>query len=247
MPKNSIYVQTQTKETANRDKNITSKQWKIYYYLLSESKFNSTIIEDHRYVYKKDFNISACCRFLGVKSNQTFYNAIEALNKKGLVKDMGRYYFLYSKTPIDINKNVLNNLISYSTGKEKESKIDLLRTYLILKKMDKLAENQDERRFTKRQLIMLLGHNTTTQSYYEELVIFLALLSFWGLISISYYTAYDEKIGKYTVYYLKETRDIPTNPDFETDIKTEMQAPIMSETMVNKLRFSEGELLGNIL
>lgn len=41
MPRNSIHVQTETKESYEKDKKITAKQWKIYYYLLSQSKFNS--------------------------------------------------------------------------------------------------------------------------------------------------------------------------------------------------------------
>jgi len=39
-------------------KKITAKHWKVYYYMLSVSKFNSNKVEDHRYIYKKDFNIS---------------------------------------------------------------------------------------------------------------------------------------------------------------------------------------------
>ena len=159
MPKNSIYVQTQDKEVTNKDKEITSKHWKIYYYLLSVSKFNAERVEDHRYVYKKDFNISACCRFLGVKSTQTFYNAIERLHKHHLVTDDGEHYILYAKTPIDVNRDVLTNLIEYSAGKNKEGNIDLLRTYLILKRINKLAESSEDRTFTKRELIILLGHS----------------------------------------------------------------------------------------
>ena len=132
MKKNSVYAHTQTKESYSNDKGITAKHWKVYYYLLSVSKFDSQRVEDHRYVYKKDFNISAACRTLGVKSNQTFYNALERLEKHGLVKVKSDYYLLYARNWIDIDKDVLTNLVKYA--KTREQDIDLLRTFLILKK-----------------------------------------------------------------------------------------------------------------
>lgn len=58
MKKNYVYAHTQTRENYTRYKKITAKQWKIYYYLLSVSKFDSRKVEDHRYVYKNSLNIT---------------------------------------------------------------------------------------------------------------------------------------------------------------------------------------------
>lgn len=244
MPKDSIYVQTQDKEMPKRDKGITSKHWKIYYYLLSVSKFNSQRVEDHRYVYKKDFNISECCRFLGVKSKQTFYNAIQRLHEHHLVTDSGDYYILYSKTPIDVKKDVLSNLIEYSAGKTKEGNIDLLRTYLILKRINKLAENTEDRRFTKRELIVLLGHSTSTSEMYDNVRIYLALLAAWGFIELKYHTEYDSRLGKYTVYHLQKVNDLPENEDYISDILAEKNnSGALSQKMREKLQFCESKLM----
>ena len=76
-----------------------------------------------------------------------------------MVIDTDEYYMIFTKTPIDIKKEVLTNLIEYSSGKRPEGNIDLLRTYLILKRMNKLAISSEDRQFTKRELILLLGHS----------------------------------------------------------------------------------------
>lgn len=242
MPKNSIYVHTQTKENYKRDKKITTKQWRIFYYLLSVSKYNAVKNEDHRYVYKKDFNISACCRFLGVKSNQTFYNAIKSLEQKGLVIDDGEHFLLYAREQIDINQQVLINFVKCSAGKEKENNIDLLRTFLILKKINKIAGCAEEKSFTARQIILLLGHNDTENEQYSKIKLYLALLSFWGLIELKVHTAYNEKIGRYTVYHLQSVQDIPNNT-FNEDIEAEKNAPLPSEEIMAKLYFQFPEIM----
>lgn len=253
MPRNSIHVQTETKESYEKDRKITAKQWKIYYYLLSQSKFNSEQIENHRYIYKKDFNISACCRFLDIKSTKTFYNAIEALQKKHLVIDDGKHFILYARIWVDINKDVLSNLVKFSVNtndeasqadkKKKEQDIDLLRTYLIIKKIDQLAENSSERCFTRRQLILLLGHSDNTTEYYDKIRVYLALLVFWGLIELKYHTAYGNDNGKYTIYHIQKVNELPSNPDFEEDINGEMNASIPSQALMDKLQFCVPEFL----
>jgi len=85
---------------------------------------------------------------LGIKSTQTFYNALKRLEEHRLLRVSDEIYFLYAKNWISVDKNVLGNLVKYS--KTREEDIDLLRTFLILKKMEKVAENTDEKNFTLR-------------------------------------------------------------------------------------------------
>lgn len=250
MPKNSIHVQTQTKENYKSTKKISSKQWKIYYYLLSVSKFDSNRVEEHRYIYRKDFNISKCCRELGIKSNQTFYNALKTLQEYNLVHYNKDYFKLYSTNWIDINQNVLTNLVRYASSENETTKrdkhIDLLRTYLILKKLDMIAVNAEERSFTKRQLIILLGHNETDKEQYAQIRIYLALLMYWGLIEIKSHTHYDEAIGKYTVYHLQKVNELPINSDFEDDITGEMKAPLASDKIMNELEMAFPQIINDV-
>ena len=240
--RNSVYAQTQSKENYKADKKITAKQWKIYYYLLSVSKFNVEKVEDHRYVYKKDFNISQSCRVLGIKSTQTFYNALKRLEEHRLLRVNDETYFLYAKNWISVDKNVLGNLVKYS--KTREEDIDLLRTFLILKKMEKVAESAEEKSFTLRQMSILLGHGDTTPKYYESIRIYLALLSFWGLIELKQHKQFNESLGTaYTIYHLRKVNETNLKDDFESDIEAEMDAKLPSQGLMDKLRFSFPEIV----
>ena len=46
-------------------------------------------------MYKKDFNITQACRALGIKSNQTFYNALKRLEEHRLIRTTEDVYYLY--------------------------------------------------------------------------------------------------------------------------------------------------------
>lgn len=236
MKKNYVYAQTQTKGNQKAMAKITSKQWKIYYYLLSISKYNTKGKEDHRYVYRDQVNISAVCRLLEIKSPQTFYNALERLKEKGLVIRTESCYYIYAKEPVKIETDVLLNLMSYSFTKN-DDEIDLLRTYLILKKIDEIAGDAKERSFTARQICLLLGHSDTRPEYYINIKKYLGLLSFWGLIELKYHTATNLSLGNhYTVYHLQKIYSKATNPDFEFDIQEEMNAKFTSESLMEKLK-----------
>ena len=239
--RNSIYAQTQTKDNYKKDKRITPKQWKVYYYLLGISKFNSQQVEDHRYIYRKDLNISQACRDLGIKSTQTFYNAIEKLQDRKLIRKTEQYYLIYAQNWISVDKNVLTNLVKFAKTREKD--IDLLRTFLILKKMDKIADSSAEKSFTLRQICVLLGHGDTNADYYASIRFYLALLCFWGLIELTQHKQYCDGFGAYTVYHLQAVKETDLNADFESDIKGEMNAPLPSTELMNKLKFVIPEMI----
>lgn len=243
MAKNSVYAETQTKETCKQNTTrVTATQWKVYYYMLSVSKFDSQNVETHRYIYKNSFNIAQACRDLGIKSVQTFYNAIKRLEERHLVHNTENYYFLYAMNWIEVDRNILSTLLKYAKQREKD--IDLLRVFLILKKMDKIAENPLERSFTLRQLCILLGHGDSTIEYYNNTRIYLALLSFWGLIELKQHKQFNTNFGtSYTIYHLQKVKETDLSPDFESDIEAEMNAPILSTRLMDKLKFSCSEIL----
>ena len=160
-----------------------------------------------------------------------------------MVIDTDEYYMIFTKTPIDIKKEVLTNLIEYSSGKRPEGNIDLLRTYLILKRMNKLAISSEDRQFTKRELILLLGHSGQTTEMYDNIRNYLALLSMWGFVKIKLHTVHDPKIGKYTIYHLQDVCDLPANEDYIADIDAEKNAEVMSQAMKDKLYFCESQIM----
>lgn len=77
------------------------------------------------------------CKECGIKSTKTFYNAIERLSAYGLVKDNNNTFLLYAPDWIEISPRILTALLAH-TGNTAED-IDLLRTFLILKKMNKIG------------------------------------------------------------------------------------------------------------
>lgn len=239
MQKNYVYAHTQTKESYKKDKNITAKQWKVYYYLLSVSKFDSNRVEQHRYVYKNSINISQACRDLGIKSTKTFYNALGKLSEVGLIIVYPDFYKIKAKNWVEIDKTILTSLIKCSKAHDQD--IDLLRTFLILKKIDEIAENSQERSFTLRQMSVLLGHGDTTSDVYTKIRFYLAILHFWGLALITAHTETNSSLGHYTVFHLQKISEQNLNPDFQSDIEAEMNAPLPSEEFLDKLRFVFGE------
>ena len=216
-------------------KTITPKQWKVYYYLLSISKFDSQNVEKHRYVYKNALNITQSCKDIGIKSRKTFYNALERLEEYNLIRQTATAYLIYSGDWVEIDRKVLINLLNYSISKEQD--IDLLRMFLILKKIFKIADSKEDMSFTQRNLVMLLGHAPTDSTYYNNVRTYLALLSYWGLIEVKLHTEYDEKLGRYIIYHLQNVKEKELSPDFETDIEAEKYASGMSNELFEKVMF----------
>ena len=191
-------------------KKITSKHWQVYYYLLSQSFYDSQAIENHRYIYKKDFNVSAAAKFLGI-SRPTIYTAITNLIKIGLLKDTSEAYLIYARNWTKINNETLKSLLGYS---KKETKgIDLLRTYLILKKISEVAKFSKDMCFTKRDLVQYLGHNITNADDYNTIRDYIALLSYFNLITLTHHTAYKDGLGSYIIYHIQSINEKIDNID----------------------------------
>lgn len=230
---NKILVQTQSLDNYEDDKRITSKQWKIYYYMISVSQFNAQSIQKYYYIYKKHFNITKVCRNLGIKSIQTFYNALKKLEEQDLIKQDESCYFLFIKNWIEIDKDVLIGLLKCS--KEDEKDIDLLRIYLILKKNNKNALYDLQNDFTIRKLCTMLGHSNKTSSYYKSIRYYLEILNYWGLIKLSLRKEYNENLKKnYSIYHVDEIKE-ELSEDFKNDIYGEMQAKIQSKAFLDKI------------
>lgn len=181
-----IKIEIQEKEAAKsrkqREMKITGRQWKIYYYLLQKA----IDINGEFTVEKKGFNISKCCKELDIKSNQTFYLAIEVLRDKELIKENRDNWIVIADKMIDTNINIISLLINYSIKIHKENNIDLLRTYFLIKSLYESNAN-----FNNESISKLLGYEETIDYY---ITIYLALLEFLGLIVLDITYDGDEEI-----------------------------------------------------
>ena len=180
---------------------ITDKYWSVYYYLVSISLWDMTSKEDHRYVDKKNINISNVSKMLNI-SRPTFYKAIERLQEYSLIYTLGKedHYYYIPSPPIYAETNI--KTIDYLLHFRKYVGIDLLRTYLILSKYFKLhKQDGKEKFFVRKEIVDLLGHNIRDTSYYGYIDIYLSLLQGWGLIELKSQTITTANGGyvKYTL------------------------------------------------
>lgn len=184
-------MHTETAE-GNRYKNIKEKNWIVYYYLLSLSHYNGD--EDHRFVYREEFNIAAAARDLKI-SRTTFYTSLEKLEKAGLIKQSHNKDFY--TIPIryswpQLSKNLLNGLLGYSNV----IGIDLLRTYLFL---IIYSEKYYSKKFTRRNLIRCLGRDENNVEMYRRVEVYLTLLESWNLVNLRQEIETDE-LGEHVLY-----------------------------------------------
>ena len=86
---------------------ITDKYWSVYYYLVSISLWDMASKEDHRYVDKKNINISNVSKMLNI-SRPTFYKAIERLQEYSLIYTLGKedHYYYIPSPPIYAETNI---------------------------------------------------------------------------------------------------------------------------------------------
>ena len=178
-----IIEKTINKTRKQREMKITARQWKVYYYIWC----NSGIWTDGPHLYKKDFNISKCCKVTGIKSISTFHSAIEALKEKELLFEDEEEYRINADYLIGSSINAICCLIDYSVRIHKENNIDLLRVYFILGKM----WSEENRVFSIEELLKLLDleDNEVNRQY---ITIYFAILKFFGLVDIEHEEDYHE-------------------------------------------------------
>ena len=178
---------------------LTNNQWAIYYYLLSISDYNSYKKEDHRYVYKKNINVSQISRDFGF-SRATYYNTLKALRNKDLIQydDKSDYIILpLPKIYTKISKKLIGQLLYY----REQFTIDLLRVYLFCGCIyDHFGSSK---KFTLRNVVKCLGHSDKRMEYYKIVEIALDLLSIWGLIDFSTEMINSSEFGLYRVYRIR--------------------------------------------
>lgn len=178
-----IIEKTINKTRKQREMKITARQWKVYYYIWC----NSGIWTDGPHLYKKDFNISKCCKVTGIKSISTFHSAIETLKEKELLFEDEEEYRINADYLIGSSINAICCLIDYSVRIHKENNIDLLRVYFILGRM----WSEENRVFSIEELLKLLDleDNEVNRQY---ITIYFAILKFFGLVDIEHDEDYHE-------------------------------------------------------
>ena len=181
---------------------ITDKQWSVYFYFVSNSLQDFTK-EKHRFVDKKEINITAASKYLGI-TRATFYKAISQLEQYNLITSDEYYYYISNpNTYVETYLETITYLLKY----RKYMGIDLLRTYILLKELYTLyKDNERVKSFTRKEIIDLLGHDVSSSQYYSMVETYLSLLERWNLIILEKQTI-ASPTGRYILYTLIDVKD----------------------------------------
>lgn len=203
--------------TPRDDLKLSDKQFTVYYYLLSISKFNQ-YEENHRYVYKNSFNVQKACKMLGL-SKSTFYKAIDALCDCDFVQKFKDYYLLYAPhcKYADINLSILSGLLMF----RKFTGVDLIRTYLVLLNLYEI-DSREVKTFSRKSLLEVLGLSTKRKENYLIMEIYLSLLQEWKLIKIT-----EKKItNNFTTYTLYSLDKVSHKSDYIENLSSRIDCEI---------------------
>lgn len=94
---------------------LTAKQYLVYSYLMSISKWDSQDKESHYYVYKNSFVVNSACKLLGMTA-PTWRAAIKKLTEEGYIYQFDKYYIIdipNSYAPLHIN--LIKTLVQFGS------------------------------------------------------------------------------------------------------------------------------------
>lgn len=162
---------------------LTSKQYLVYSFLMSISKWDSQSKEQHYYVYKNSFKIKEACQLIGI-SQPTWRSAIKKLEDESYIWNFDSYFIIEipnSYAPLDIK--LIRFLLPF--GKAIHNGGTIISVYSVLYRHWKYCiENNDSCEITINQLRKLFGvnHDAITLSSYK---LMLKVFEAYGLIELT--------------------------------------------------------------
>ena len=94
---------------------LTTKQYLVYSYLMSVSKWDAQDKEKHYYVYKNSFLIKDVCVLLNI-SQPTWRSAIKKLKEKLYIQEFDKYYIIdIPNTYAPLNINLIKFLLQFGS------------------------------------------------------------------------------------------------------------------------------------
>lgn len=215
---------------------LTNKQYLVYSYLMSISKWDSKNKEAHYYVYKNSFLIKDACALLNI-SQPTWRSAIKKLQEEIYIFDMGTYYEIkLPNTYAPLNIYLIKFLVNI--GAQLKNGGDIVSVYSVLYKYLRYCEiNNDQCEITISQLAMIFNskRNSEILSKYR---VMLGIFQTYNLIDLKT-TKRNYNGIDYTAYIIKDVNlSLPEDIDrneaevpvdiseiikaIETDIETEV-------------------------
>lgn len=161
---------------------LTEKQYLVYAYLLSISKWNPN--EAHYFVYKNSFKIKDAIEIIGISDN-TWRRAIAALIKNSYISENEKtksYQIYYGIDYAALDINLIKLLIKYSKQFDKECGGIMPSLYSVLARYYAICNGEDVE-FTLSSLCTLF-FKERTKSHMRGIYIMLSLFQSLDLLGL---------------------------------------------------------------
>lgn len=205
---------------SKRSAKLTVKQYLVYSYLMSISKWNAAAHENHYYVYKNSFKIKDACALLEI-SQPTWRKAIKILEELNYLRfdEKSQAYLIYQpmKPFAPLDYKLIRELvkIGVSIGKLNNGEVggNIVSVYSLL--YSYWQSCQDEPcNITVGQLKQIYTVARTA----EATLAYRAMLGYFhsaGLMDIQFHTG--EKCGKTYIYYTIKNVRTSLPAEYEED------------------------------
>lgn len=161
---------------------LTKKQFLIYTYLMSISKWDSQSKEEHYYVYFNSFTVKEACAKIGI-SQPTWRTAIQKLEKENLIATRDKWYKInFPTTYAPLHIHLISFLLEFSAAINNSG--NLVGVYATLYRYWKVCKDNNQCCCVSiNQLLKLfeVRHDEITGRYYELLM---SLFMCQGLMTI---------------------------------------------------------------
>lgn len=169
-------------------KKLTSKQWAVYYWLISKVFYNSKEREDHYFIYRNDIIYASIAKELNIGSVNTVKTAFKKLETLDFIRfdapmdqDWKKIIIPHKTIFTYLSVELINFLLSWSTQKYFGAEIILY--YSILKRYFELHKLKNSTpKFNTKLMLEMLGYSSHHTDKYMEFKMYLALLKYYGLV-----------------------------------------------------------------
>ena len=178
--------------------NLTSSQWLVYYWLLSNSNWNSFTKENHYYIYKNKIVNAQIMRECGIKTQNTVRSAFKKLLEVGAINDSNyaeAYEINYPEIYIPLDMRIIKFFISFNKYIDAARMITLYSIFRRLYVFDK-GQPFD---FTIGLIAKVLG-KTAQGIDRPSILLMLSIFEFAGLVKIVK-VPYNNNMGMQCIRY----------------------------------------------
>lgn len=217
---------------------LTEKQYLVYAFLLSISKWNPT--ERHYYVYKNSFKVKEAADLLGI-SQPTWRAALKKLEEELYIKLENDVYYIYfseSYTKLDIV--LIKFLVKYSKTLKEEFGGIMPALYCVIAKYWMLQYNCGEDCIVTLSQLSNLFFGERTKEHLRGIYVMLSLFKELGLM---YITEVPQKVNgiSYTGYRINYVEVKPSQKLIELEQGLEQELDKI-EQIINEIREKNDEI-----